>query len=97
MLNKVGMPRRPEIKPSEFAKALELRADCAIIAFDPQLFGTAANNGQMIAESRRPTTRSTRSSARSRMQRDRQAPRPKRVEADHLEPLMARFLLKKAG
>ncbi len=48
-LNQVGVPKRPEIKPAEFAKALEDQP-VAIIPFDPQMFGTAANNGQMIAE-----------------------------------------------
>ena len=48
-LNQVGVPKRPEIKPGDFAKALE--ADpLAVIPFEPQMFGTAANNGQMIAE-----------------------------------------------
>ena len=47
--NQVGMPKRPEIKPADFAKALEDQP-AAIISFDPQLFGSAANNGQMIAE-----------------------------------------------
>jgi pilus assembly protein CpaE len=48
-LNQVGMPKRPEIKPADFAKALEDQP-IATIPFEPQLFGTAANNGQMIAE-----------------------------------------------
>ncbi|HEX2215412.1 MAG TPA: CpaE family protein [Xanthobacteraceae bacterium] len=48
-LNQVGVPKRPEIKPADFAKALEAEP-AAIIPFDPQMFGTAANNGQMIAE-----------------------------------------------
>jgi pilus assembly protein CpaE len=48
-LNQVGMLKRPEIKPADFAKALDDRA-AAIIPFEPQVFGTAANNGQMIAE-----------------------------------------------
>jgi pilus assembly protein CpaE len=48
-LNQVGMPKRPEIKPADFAKALEDQP-VAIIPFDPQTFGAAANNGQMIAE-----------------------------------------------
>jgi pilus assembly protein CpaE len=48
-LNQVGVPKRPEIKPAEFAKALEDQP-VAVIPFDPQMFGTAANNGQMIAE-----------------------------------------------
>ena len=48
-LNQIGMAKRPEIKPADFAKALEVQPT-AIIPFDPQVFGTAANNGQMIAE-----------------------------------------------
>jgi pilus assembly protein CpaE len=48
-LNQVGVPKRPEIKAADFAKALEDEA-VAIIPFEPQLFGAAANNGQMIAE-----------------------------------------------
>ncbi len=48
-LNQVGVPKRPEIKPADFAKALEDEA-LAVIPFEPQVFGTAANNGQMIAE-----------------------------------------------
>jgi pilus assembly protein CpaE len=48
-LNQVGMPKRPEITPADFAKALE-DPPLAVIPFEPQLFGTAANNGQMIAE-----------------------------------------------
>src|SRR5262249_7507817 len=48
-LNQVGVPKRPEIKPAEFAKALE-DEPVAVIPFEPQVYGTAANNGQMIAE-----------------------------------------------
>ncbi|MCC6775306.1 MAG: CpaE family protein [Hyphomicrobiales bacterium] len=48
-LNQVGVQKRPEIKPPDFAKALDLEP-LAIIPFEPQIFGTAANNGQMIAE-----------------------------------------------
>jgi pilus assembly protein CpaE len=48
-LNQVGIPKRPEIKAADFAKALESEP-MAIIPFEPQLFGAAANNGQMIAE-----------------------------------------------
>jgi pilus assembly protein CpaE len=48
-LNQVGVPKRPEIKPADFAKALEDQP-AAVIPFEPQLFGTAANNGQMISE-----------------------------------------------
>jgi len=48
-LNQIGVPKRPEIKAADFAKALEDEA-IAIIPFEPQVFGAAANNGQMIAE-----------------------------------------------
>ena len=49
LLNQIGMAKRPEVRTADFAKALEAEA-VAAIPFDPQLFGTAANNGQMIAE-----------------------------------------------
>src|SRR5258707_14955832 len=48
-LNQAGLPKRPEIRVSEFAKAVESQP-IAAIPFDSQLFGSAANNGQMIAE-----------------------------------------------
>jgi pilus assembly protein CpaE len=48
-LNMVGVPKRPEIKAGDFAKALE-SDPVASIPYEPALFGTAANNGQMIAE-----------------------------------------------
>lgn len=49
VMNRVNVPKRPEIKPEEFATALGLKTSMTI-PFEPQLFGTAANNGQMIAE-----------------------------------------------
>jgi pilus assembly protein CpaE len=48
-LNQVGMPKRPEIDLKRFAKTVESEP-VATIPFDCKLFGTAANNGQMIAE-----------------------------------------------
>ena len=48
-LNQVGVPKRPEIKAADFAKALE-DEPVATIPFEPQLFGAASINGQMIAE-----------------------------------------------
>ena len=48
-MNFVGVPKRPEISVADFCKAVEL-VSSADIPFDPKLFGTAANNGQMIAE-----------------------------------------------
>jgi len=49
VINKVGMPKRPEIKPEEIAASLDLEP-VAVLPFDCAVFGTAANNGQMIAE-----------------------------------------------
>ncbi|CDP50624.1 Type II/IV secretion system ATPase TadZ/CpaE, asso ciated with Flp pilus assembly [Devosia sp. DBB001] len=49
VVNKVALPKRPEIGAAEFADSV----DCKLlgqIPFDAALFGTAANNGQMIAE-----------------------------------------------
>lgn len=48
-LNQVGVPKRPEIKTADFSKALDDQPVVSI-PFEPQLFGTAANNGQMISE-----------------------------------------------
>jgi len=49
VMNFVGVPKRPEISVSDFAKAVDLQP-VDIIPFEPKLFGTAANNGQMLAE-----------------------------------------------
>jgi pilus assembly protein CpaE len=49
VLNKTGMPRRPEINAGEFADSVECQL-LGQVQFDAALFGTAANNGQMIAE-----------------------------------------------
>ena len=49
ILNMTGVAKRPEIAAADFAKALELDP-AGIIPFDPKLFGTAANNGQMLSE-----------------------------------------------
>ena len=49
VLNEVGMPKRPEISVKDFGHAVELEPKI-VIDFDAQLFGTAANNGQMIEE-----------------------------------------------
>lgn len=49
VMNQVGIPKRPEIPVADFAKAINL--DPALtIAYDAQTFGTAASNGQMLAE-----------------------------------------------
>ncbi len=54
IINQVGAPKRPEISPEDFAKSLDL-APTLILPFEPQIFGQAANNGQMINELRANT------------------------------------------
>jgi pilus assembly protein CpaE len=49
VLNMVNMPKRPEISLKEFESALGIKAMC-VIDFDSEVFGQAANNGQMIEE-----------------------------------------------
>jgi pilus assembly protein CpaE len=49
VVNKLGVPKRPEIAPAEFATSVECKL-LGQIPFDPATFGTAANNGQMLAE-----------------------------------------------
>jgi pilus assembly protein CpaE len=49
VINQSGMPKRPEIPVKEFAAAVDLQPS-VVLPFDPQLFGTAANNGQMLPE-----------------------------------------------
>jgi len=49
VLNQVGVPKRPEIPVKDFAAAIGIEP-AMIIPFNPSLFGTASNNGQMIGE-----------------------------------------------
>lgn len=49
VLNMTNMPKRPEISVKEFEEAIGAKS-VAIIEFDPETFGQAANNGQMIEE-----------------------------------------------
>ena len=49
VINQIGVPKRPEIAPKEFATSVECKL-LSQVQFDPQTFGTAANNGQMLAE-----------------------------------------------
>lgn len=49
VLNGVGMSKRPEISVADFTKTIEIEP-AAVFPHDAKLFGSAANNGQMIAE-----------------------------------------------
>ena len=66
VINKAGIAKRPEIKVSDFASALDIEP-LVTIPFDAHLFGNAANNGQMIAETdvKNPVTDSFRQIAQA--------------------------------
>ena len=94
VLNQVGVPKRPEIAAAEFAKALGTEIVCTL-PFDAQLFGTAANNGQMIAEVQASGKIADAfvelaGSITGRAE-------PKRSKATLLEPLLARLSRRKAS
>jgi pilus assembly protein CpaE len=88
LLNGVGVPKRPEIGAAEFAKALE--APVALtIPFEPALFGTAANNGQMIAEIQAGSKVAELFNDLAAMTLGR--PENRRGRSSLLEPLLAKF------
>ena len=49
VLNMAGVPKRPEIPIKDFAAAIDVEPEI-VLPFEPALFGTASNNGQMISE-----------------------------------------------
>ena len=49
VLNQTGIAKRPEIPVKDFAETIGIEA-ALVLPFEPQLFGNAANNGQMINE-----------------------------------------------
>ena len=49
IINQAGMPKRTEISVADFCEPLEIEP-VAVIPFDVQLFGNAANSGRMISE-----------------------------------------------
>lgn len=49
VLNMTGVAKRPEIPVKDFGEALGIEPSL-VIPFDPQVFGMAANNGQMLGE-----------------------------------------------
>ncbi len=49
VLNKVGVPKKPEIPVKDFAETIG-HEPALVLGHEPLLFGQAANNGQMLAE-----------------------------------------------
>ncbi|MCI0736589.1 MAG: CtpF protein, partial [Beijerinckiaceae bacterium] len=94
VMNCVGIPKRPEIGINDFSKAVDV-VPAGVIPFEPKLFGLAANNGQMIAEVEasgkiagiiRNLTRAIAGQTETR-----------KAKRNLLDPLMVRFIRKKAS
>lgn len=94
VLNQVGLPKRPEIGAAEFAKAMGAEIACAL-PFDAALFGTAANNGQMIAEVQK--TGKVADAFVDLAAAINGRAEPKRARANPFEPLIARLARRKAS
>lgn len=94
VLNGIGLPKRPEIAPADFAKSLDLQP-CATVPFDAKLFGTASNNGQMLGEveAGNRVAETFNEIARSVMGRS----EPRRGKRTLFDPLVARLARRKAS
>lgn len=90
VLNKINMPKRPEIPAEEFLKPF-LPCPFYTIGFDAQSFGTAANNGQMLLESgtQAALEKSLTEIARFIAGRSERTEKPKKPLADILNRLVA--------
>jgi pilus assembly protein CpaE len=93
VMNFCNIPKRPEISVADFCKAVELSSS-AEIAFDPKLFGTAANNGQMIAEIEAASKVAASFAELSRVVTGRAE--TKKSKRSLLDPILARLGRKKA-
>ena len=94
VLNGVGLPRRPEIAAADFAKSLDLQPS-ATVPFDAKLFGTAANNGQMLGEIEAGSRVADMFNDIARAVMGRTEPR--RSKRTLFDPLVARFTRQKAS
>ena len=93
VLNQVGVPKRPEIAVKDFCHAIELEPK-VVIDFDAQLFGTAANNGQMVEEVSDTSKAAEGFKALANILTDR--PEQKSERSSLLAPLLDRLNLTKA-
>lgn len=96
VFNMVGVPKRPEIKPEEFAKALELPI-AAVIPFDAAVFGNAANKGLMIGEMDAKHASAEIFRTLATLATGRREIRTGRKSALDLAPLLAKLRLRKAS
>ena len=94
VMNFTDMPKRPEISIADFGKAIELQP-AVTIPFDPKLFGTAANNGQMVAEVDAAHKITASFGELARMVTGRAE--MKRTKRNIFDPLLAKIVRKKAS
>ncbi len=97
IINRVNMPKRPEIPIKEFETNLGLKA-MAVIDFDIESFGQAANNGQMIEEvnAKSAAAQAFRSIAMAvTNRRDMKVEKPKPSAASALQPLFDKLRMKR--
>ena len=94
VLNGTGVAKRPEIAVADFAKAVEL-TPAAVLPFDAKLFGTAANNGQMVGEVEAGNKTAELFNELAQAVTGRSEAR--RSRRNLFDPLMARFTRKKAS
>lgn len=96
VLNKVNVPRRPEISPAEFTAVVGL-APTTVIDFDPALFGTAANNGLMIGEASRKARPAEQFRALAGVLAGKAMAERREHGGGLLAPLLGRLALKRGG
>jgi pilus assembly protein CpaE len=93
VINGVGVPKRPEIAPADFGKNVETQPT-VVIPFEPKLFGSAANNGRMLAEEEGAAKLVETFSELTRVVLGRAAAR--KPKASVLAPILAKLSRKKA-
>ncbi len=96
VLNNVGMLKRPEIELVDFASAVEAEP-IGVIPFDAKLFGTATNNGQMIAEVDAASKTTEILADIGRIIMGRAEVKKAKKSLPLLDPIMSRFIKRKAS
>lgn len=96
VLNNVGMLKRPEIELGDFASAVEAEP-IGVIPFDAKLFGTATNNGQMIAEVDAASKTTEILADIGRIIMGRAEVKKTKKSLPLLDPIMSRFIKRKAS
>lgn len=93
VVNRVGVPKRPEIPPADFGKNVETAATL-VLPFEPKLFGSAANNGRMLAEEEGAGKLVESIAELSRVMMGR--PEPRKTKKSMLDPIFQKLGRKKA-